>query len=476
MTKMLYGKEEKMSEVKENKMGTMPVGKLLFTMSLPMVISMLVQALYNVVDSIFVAKISENALTAVSMAFPVQNFMIAVASGTGVGVNALLSRSLGEKNEKRASAAACNGILLVLISFAAFALFGLFGSEAFYRSQFSAAELAKNPDGCEEIIKFGVQYMQIITIFSLGIFMQIIFERLLMSTGKTIFNMITQGTGAIINIVLDPVLIFGLLGFPKLGVAGAAVATVIGQFVGFILGFIFNMKFNHEINISLKKLKPQWDIIKLIYSVGLPSIIMLSIGSVMTYGMNKILMLYTSTAVSVFGVYFKLQSFIFMPVFGLNNGMVPIVAYNYGAKSRERIIKTIKYSIFAAIVIMFTGLAVFQLIPETLLSLFMSENSSAEFVTIGVDALRKISLSFLFAGFCIVVGSVFQALGNGVYSLIVSAARQLIVILPVAYAFGEIFGLSAIWFAIPIAEIASVALSIFFFVRIYKKKISVLNK
>lgn len=464
-----------MGEIKENKMGTMPVPKLLLTMSLPMVISMLVQALYNVVDSIFVAKISENALTAVSMAFPIQNLMIAVASGTGVGVNALLSRSLGEKKPERAGSAARNGIMLAVLSFVIFAIFGFFGSELFYKSQFSAAELAANPEGCEEIIRYGVEYMQIITIFSLGIFMQIICERLLMSTGKTIFNMITQGIGAIVNIILDPILIFGLAGFPELGVAGAAIATVAGQFIGFFLGLIFNHKYNHEISISFKGFKPDMDIIRTIYSVGLPSIIMLSIGSVMTYGMNKILMTYTPTAVSVFGVYFKLQSFVFMPVFGLNNGMVPIIAYNYGARNKTRIMHTIRLSVTTAIMIMIAGLVLFQLIPETLLNLFMSDNTSADFVTIGVDALKKISISFLFAGFCIVISSVFQALGNGVYSLITSATRQLIVILPAAYFLGKYFGLSAIWYAIPIAELASVTLIVLFAVLMYRKKIKPLE-
>lgn len=452
----------------ENKMGTIPVNRLLVTMSLPMIVSMLVQALYNIVDSAFVSRISEDALTAVSLAFPVQNLMIAIAAGTGVGINALLSRSLGEGNREAANRAAGNGILLGFLSAAAFVLFGCFFSETYFRSQFSAKDFEQNAAQCEAIISMGTDYLRICCIFSFGIFLQIVTERLLQSTGKTIYTMITQGLGAIINIILDPILIFGYLGLPKLGVAGAAVATVTGQLIAMMLGFVFNHAKNKELQLSPAYLRPHGRTIRTIYSVGLPSIIMQSISSVMTFGMNRILLLFSSTAVSVFGVYFKLQSFIFMPVFGLNNGMIPIIAYNYGARKKQRILATARLSVFIAVGIMTVGLLVFQLLPGPLLSIF---EASGEMLAIGIPALRIISLSFLLAGYCIIVGSVFQALGNGVYSLIISIARQLAVILPAAWLFAEIFGLGAVWFAFPLAELVSLALSTFFLRRIFRIKL-----
>ena len=446
----------------ENKMGVMPVPKLLITMSLPMVISMLVQALYNVVDSVFVAKINEAALTAVSLAFPVQNLMIAISAGTGVGINALLSRHLGEKKFEEANNVARNGIFLGMASYIVMALIGLFGSHLFFTVQ------TKDP----VIIRYGTQYMLIITIGSVGIFMQITFERLMQSTGRTIYNMITQGTGAVINIVLDPILIFGLFGLPRMEVAGAALATVIGQLVAVCMSLYFNCRKNPELNINMKGFRPDRTIIANIYKVGVPSIIMQSIGSVMVFGMNKILLIFSSTAAAVFGVYFKLQSFIFMPVFGLNNGMIPIVAYNYGARDKKRIMKTINLSVMIAVGIMILGLAIFQIFPAQLLRLF---DASEHMLEIGVPALRIISLSFIFAGYCIIVGSAFQALGNGVYSLIVSVARQLFVILPVAYLFAELFGLHMVWWAIPIAEIVSVVLSSLLFKRIIRQKVKPLG-
>lgn len=445
----------------ENKMGYMPIGKLLFSMALPMILSMLVQALYNVVDSIFVAQINENALTAVSLAFPIQNLMISFASGTGVGINALLSRSLGEKNFDRADKAANTGILLNLITCVGFALFGLLASRFYFSIQTSD----------QEIIAYGHQYMSIICIFSIGMFLQISFERLLQSTGKTFFTMITQGTGAIINIILDPILIFGYFGLPKMGVAGAAAATVIGQIIAMLLGIFFNLTKNHEIHIGGKKLKLHRQTAASIYQVGIPSIIMMSIGSVMTFGMNKILLMFSSTAAAVFGVYFKLQSFFFMPVFGLNNGMVPIVAFNLGARNKKRIMRTIKLSVIAACCMMLTGLLVFQLFPDILLELF---NASEEMMEIGCAALRTISWSYILAGFCIVCSSVFQALGNGVYSLIVSVCRQLLVILPVSYFLAVNFGLTIVWWAFPIAELVSLTLSLLLFGKIYRDKIAVL--
>lgn len=446
---------------KENKMGIMPIPKLLLSMSLPMIISMIVQALYNVVDSIFVSQISENALTAVSLAYPVQNLMIAVASGTAVGVNALLSRSLGEKNYQQVDKTANTSILLAVIGSLVFCLFGLFCSRIFFTIQ------TNDP----EIIEFGVQYMTIICCLSICVFMQVTLERLLQSTGRTFYTMITQGTGAILNIIFDPILIFGYFGFPKMGVTGAALATVFGQIVAMLLAAWFNIKCNHEIHVHPSHMRLEGKTIKAIYSVGIPSILMMSIGSVMTFGMNKILMVFSSTATAVFGVYFKLQSFFFMPVFGLNNGMVPIIAFNYGARKKDRITHTIRLSCTFAFVMMILGLIAFQLIPDKLLLLF---NASDDMIAIGSSALRTISWSYLFAGFCIVFSSVFQALGNGIYSLLISVARQLVVLLPAAFLLSKAFGLDAVWWSFPIAEIASITLSVVFFKQIYKNKIQIL--
>ena len=442
----------------ENKMGVMPIPKLLISMSLPMIMSMLVQALYNVVDSMFVAQLNENALTAVSLAFPIQNLMIAVAAGTGVGINALLSKSLGEKKFETANTIAKNGILLGILSSLVFAILGLLGSRLFFEIQTKDAQ----------IIEYGTQYMSVITIVSFGIFLQITFERLLQSTGKTIFNMITQGMGAIINIILDPILIFGWFGLPAMGVTGAAVATVIGQIFAALLGLFFNYKFNKEIHVSFKGFKPCRETIGNIYKIGVPSIIMQSIGSLTTFGINNILLMFSSTAATVFGVYFKLQSFVFMPVFGLTNGMIPIVAYNYGAQNKKRIYQTIKLSAAIAVGIMLVGVVIFQTFPKTLLGLF---EASEHMLEIGVPALRTISLSFVFAGFCIVSSCVFQALGNGVYSMLLSIARQIVIILPVAFTFAKLFGLNMVWFAYPIAEVFSVVICIFLLKHILKNKV-----
>jgi len=442
----------------EHKMGAMPIPKLLITMSLPMIISMLVQALYNIVDSIFVARIDEAALTAVSMAFPIQNLMIAVCSGTCVGVNALLSRSLGEQKPKDAQSAATNGLFLAVLGAIAFALFGIFGTRAFFASQ------TNDP----LIIEYGVQYLQICTIFSFGLFLEITLERILQSTGRTIYNMYSQGIGAITNIILDPIMIFGLFGFPALGIRGAAIATVLGQIFAMFLSLLFNLKFNSDISIKMKGFRPHGQTIRIIYAVGIPSIIMISISSAMTYGLNLILGALDTVAVTILGVYFKLQSFVFMPVFGLNNGMIPIIAYNYGAKNKKRIIDTIKLSIIIAIGIMLAGLVLFQTFSVQLLQLF---NASDNMLKEGVPALRQISLSFIFAGYCIIVSSVFQALGNGVYSLIVSIARQLLCILPAAYFLANTFGLHAAWYAFPLAEVVSLTLCTILFKRIYDQKI-----
>lgn len=446
---------------RENKMGFMPIPKLLFQMSLPMIISMLIQALYNVVDSIFVAQINENALTAVSLVFPIQNLMIAIAVGTSVGVNALLSRNLGERDFESANSAARNGLFLSFISYIVVAVVGALSAHTFMRVQTNDAQ----------IVEYGTTYMTIVTVCCFGCFMQIMFERLLQSTGRTFQTMISQATGAIINIIMDPILIFGLFGFPKLGVAGAGLATIFGQIVGMFLSMFMNIKMNKEINISFKGFRPSGTTIKKIYAVGVPTIVMQSIGSVMTFGFNKILLMFTPTATAVFGVYFKLNSFIFMPVFGLNNGMVPIVAYNYGARRKDRIAQTIKLSVITAVCMMLIGLALFMLIPAQLLGLF---NASADMLAIGVPALRIICISFLFAGYCIIIGSVFQALGNGVYSLIISLARQLFAILPAAFILAKVFGLNAVWWSFPIAEIVSLVITTIFLKKIYREKLSVL--
>lgn len=447
---------------KENKMGTMPVPKLLITMSLPMIISMLVQALYNIVDSIFVAKLSEDALTAVSLAFPIQNLMIAIGVGTGVGINALLSRSLGEKKFEQANLAAENGVFLAVISFLLTALVGIFGSRLFFVAQTSQ----------KTIVQYGIQYMEVITICSIGVYIQITMERLLQATGKTFYTMITQGTGAIINIILDPILIFGLFGFPRLEVAGAAIATVIGQIVGAALSTFFNIRVNKEIRINMKKFRPNKQIIGEIYRVGIPSIIMQSIGSVMVFGFNKILLVFNTTAAAVFGVYFKLQSFIFMPIFGINNGMVPIIAYNYGARNRKRIMDTIRLATLISIGIMILGVLLFQFFPKTLLGFF---DASDHMISIGIPALRIISIHFVLAGYSIIISSTFQALGNGVYSLIVSVARQLVVLLPCAWILAECFGLNAVWFSFPAAELISVLLCTLLFRRIDRLKLAPLE-
>ncbi|MCH5251119.1 MAG: MATE family efflux transporter [Lachnospiraceae bacterium] len=445
--------------MKENKMGTMPVNKLLITMSLPMVVSMLVQALYNVVDSIFVSKINENALTAVSLAFPIQSLMIAVAGGTCVGINAVLSRSLGEKDYEKVNKSACNGIIFMAFSYVIFLLIGIFGTTAFYRSQTDDME----------IVQFGIDYLTVICCCSLGIFTQFTFEKLLQSTGKTFYTMITQGTGAIINLILDPILIFGYFGMPRMGVKGAAVATVIGQIIAGILAICFNYAKNEEVKISSKGFKIDVSIVKQIYMIGIPSMIMQAIGSVMTYGMNLILISFTSTATAVFGVYFKLQSFVFMPIFGMNNGLVPILAFNYGAGKRDRFMKAMKLGLMYAVIMMLIGLSIFQLMPATLLRMF---DASETMIQIGVPALRTISISYLFAGFCIICITVFQSLGCAIYSMFISIARQLVVLLPAAYLLSRAGNVNYVWWAFPIAEFVSVCVTACFLIRVNKKVIS----
>ncbi len=445
--------------MQENKMGVMPIDKLIVSMSLPIMISMLVQALYNIVDSIFVAQINENALTAVSMAFPIQNLMIAVGVGTAVGMNALLARSLGEKDFDKVNKIAENGIFLAILSYLLFLVIGLFFSEMFFRSQ----------TNIEEIIIYGKQYMTVCCCLSLGIFIQIMFERMLQATGKTVYSMISQGVGAIVNIILDPILIFGLLGLPKMGITGAAVATVIGQIIAALVGLYLNQTRNHEVHLKFAHFRPNGKIIRQIYGIGVPSIIMQAIGSLMTYAMNLILITFTPTATAVFGVYFKLQSFVFMPVFGLNSGVIPIMAYNYGANKRSRVTKTLNHTILYAVVILAAGFLLFQAAPVPLLRMF---NASDHMIAIGVPALRIISFSFVPAAISIACSSAFQSLDKAVYSMFISIARQLVVLLPVAYLLAQVATVDFVWLSFPIAEVAALLLTLLFMKKLHKDVIS----
>ncbi len=443
-----------------NKMGTMPVGKLLINMALPMIIAMLVQALYNVVDSIYVSRISESAVTALSLAFPVQNILIGFATGIGVGVNALLSKSLGQGNQETANRAAGNGIFLTVVCTALFILFGIFGAKPYFAMQSNVTETVEG----------GASYTAICCIFSLGIFVEVLGERLLQSSGKTFYTLITQGTGAVINIVLDPVFIFGFepLGIAPMGISGAAVATVIGQWVAGVLAVIFNLKYNSDVQFSFEAIRPIKHAITPILTVGIPSIVMMAIGSVMNFGMNQILQGFSETATGVFGIYFKLQSFFFMPLFGINNATISIVAFNYGARKPKRITGTLKRSCATALGIMLLGLLAFQAVPHLLLGIF---NPSDEFLRIGIKALRTISLCFPAAAVCIALGASFQALGNGIYSTITSLCRQLVVLLPAAYLLSLAGEVTLVWWAFPVAEIASLTVTALFFLRIYRKKV-----
>jgi len=446
--------------LQENKMGVMPVGKLLANMALPMIISMLVQALYNVVDSIYVSRISESAVTAMALAFPVQNLQIGFAVGIGVGVNSLLSKSLGERNQEQANFTAGNGLTLMLIVSVGFMIFGLVGVGPYFRIQ---SEVAETVEG-------GIVYTRICCLLTVGVFVQILGERLLQATGRTVYTMIGQATGAITNIILDPVFIFGVpaLGIPAMGIAGAAVATVAGQWVGAALVWIFNFKCNPEVRFGLKYLKLRREVVGPILMVGIPSIIMNSIGSVMNFGMNQILQGFQETATGVFGIYFKLQSFFFMPLFGLNGATISIIAFNYGARKPERIVKTLKIASVSALCLMTAGLLVFQLLPQMLLNLF---NPSPAFMEMGCVALRTISWCFPIAAVCIVLGASFQALGNGIYSTITSICRQMLVLLPVAYLLSLSGNVNLVWLAFPIAELVSALTTVVLFRKIYRDKI-----
>ena len=466
-------KDDNMATSRENRMGTQSINSLLLSMSIPMIISMLVQALYNIVDTMFVAKLGTDALTALSLAFPVQNLLIAISVGTGVGVNALLSRSLGEKNFNRANATANNGIFLSFVSAFIVMILGFLAVKPYFESFGSS----------KNVIVLGTEYLSICMIASYGLFGQVMFEKLLQSTGKTSLSMVVQLSGAILNIILDPLLINGYWIFPKLGVGGAALATVIGQTAAMGFGLFINCKYNKEIKLSFRGvIKPDKDVIKRIYSVGVPSIFMASIGSVMTVAMNQIMRIFDATTAAtgqaVFGIYFKLQSFVFMPVFGLNNGMVPIVAYNFGAKNKERIKKTIKLSVIYACSMMAVGLLAFQIFPAQLLNIFdTGKDDMKQIIEIGTPMLRSISLSFVLAGFCIVAGSVFQALGHGVRSLVVSVCRQLVVLIPAAFLLAYFTGnIGLMWYSFPIAEIASLTMSALFLRKTYREEINTLQK
>ena len=445
-------------ELQENKMGVMPIGKLLFNMALPMIISMIMQALYNVVDSIYVSQVSESAVTALSLAFPVQNMQIGFGLGIAVGVNSLLSKSLGEKNQEAANYAAGNGIFLVIIAVALFMLFGVFGARPYFEMQSTV----------EETVEGGIAYTSICCVLTLGCFAQMLGERLLQSSGRTVYTMISQSTGAVINIILDPIFIHGWLGLPAMGVAGAAIATVIGQWIAAGMCLFFNLRFNPDVQLGLKYIRPRAQTLEPILAVGIPTLVMNSIGSVMNFGMNQIFQGFQETATGVFGIYYKLQSFFFMPLFGTNNATISIIAYNYGARKPERMTKTLRLALVTGLCFMLFGLTVFQLVPEALLGLF---NPSDEFLRMGIKALRIVSIHFPIAAVGIMLGASFQALGNGIYSTIVSLCRQLLALLPAAYLLSLTGNVDNIWWSFPISEVVSALVTLILYRRLYLAKI-----
>ncbi len=451
----------KTKAINADRMGTESTGKLLFSMSAPLCLSMLVQALYNIVDSIFVSRISEQALAATSLAFPIQSLMISFSVGMAVGMAALLSRSLGEENRQKAQDACYNGIFIALCGAVVFLLFGLFGTKWYFSTQTS------NP----VIMQYGTDYLSIVCSLSIGFILEVTFERVLQATGNTFYNMLSQCCGAIFNCIFDPILIFGLCGLPAMGIKGAAIATVAGQFLAMILAVVFNICRNHDVSVIWKNFKPQMSVIREILSVGVPSFFMQAITSIVTYIMNSILIAYSEAAVTVYGVYFKLQSFILMPIFGMNSGMVPIIAYNYGAKKKDRIISTMKYAVIASTCIMLLGTLLFNIFPEWFMKLF---NADGELLALGSRALAIISFHFIFAGFNIVVLSAYQALGNGTYALIISILRQIVILLPAAFILGKVFGINALWWCYPIAEAATTVVNIFLLRKTYNDKIKML--
>lgn len=432
-------------------MGTAPMLPLIISMALPAMFSMLVQALYNVVDSYFVAQISEDALTAVSLAYPIQMLLIAFGMGTAVGINSLISRRLGEGNQEAADSAASHGVLLGILNWVIFALFGLFFTRSFFEAYTSA----------ENIISMGSDYLSIVCIYSFGLFIEANFEKTLQATGNMIWPMIFQLTGAVTNIILDPIFIFTL----DMGVAGAAIATVIGQIAALVFSSIILLTREHAVKIHFRSFRFDWQTVKQIYIVGIPAIIMQAIGSVMTLAMNAILVAFSKTAVAVFGIYFKLQSFVFMPVFGLTQGLMPIMGYNYGARNRKRMLSCLKIGCVIGLLIMAAGTVLFWAIPDQLLMIF---EASDEMLRIGRPALQYISLCFMPAALGILSSTLFQAMGRGFYSLIVSILRQLVVLIPAAWLLSHI-SLTAVWFAFPIAEVFSLITSILLFLNLYRK-------
>ncbi len=447
----------------ENKMGTEPIRGLLISMSWPAILSMTINALYNIVDSIFVSRISEDALTAVSIIHPLQMIIIAVAVGSGVGANSLIARLLGAKRQKDANQAASTAIFISLLNYSLFLIAGLLIPELFVKGY---------ADPGTEIFEGACTYLRIVFIGSIFINIQVIIEKILQATGNMKAPMICSLTGCFVNIALDPILIFGYLGAPEMGVAGAAIATVIGQFASMTVGVFILLKGEHLVEIKLRGFEIDWKIVKGIYVVGLPSIVMQSIVSVMTVFYNSILVEYSTTAVAVLGVYFKLQSFAFMPVFGLNQGAMPLLGFNFGAKNRKRVVKTYKEALKIAVVIMAACTVIFQLIPEQLLSIF---DASPQMLEIGVPALRIISINFLPAAFGIMNGTVFQATGHGVYSLICSVLRQLIGILPLAYFFAKMWGVASSWWSFPCAEIIGLVYSFIMIKLLYEREIKTLK-
>ena len=450
-------------ELSQNKMGTARMFPLILSMAVPAMFSMLVQALYNIVDSYFVSQVSEKGLAAISLAFPIQNLLIAFGVGTAVGVTSLISRRLGQGRQDEADSAATHGILLSLCTYVLFALYGAFFTTPFFRM------FESDP----EIVQMGDTYISICCIFSFGLFVEISLEKILQATGNMIWPMIFQLVGAVSNIILDPILIFGMFGMPAMGVAGAAIATVGGQIIAMIFSIVVVVLREHAVRITFRGFRPHWRTVRDIYTVGLPAIVMQSIGTVMTMALNGILSAFSTAAYTVFGLYFKLQSFVFMPVFGLTQGLMPIMGYNYGARNKKRLLSALKQGCVIALIIMTLGLLVFLLFPAQLLGIF---NASRELLEIGVPALRIIASCFLFAALGIVSSTLFQAVGRGVYSLIVSLMRQLVVLVPAAWVLARITGeVNAVWWAFPIAEVFSLIASIFLFLRLYRKEIRVLE-
>ena len=456
-------KNRETTPLQDNKMAVMPVGKLLINMAVPMILSMLVQALYNVVDSVYISRSSQEAVTALGLAFPVQNVQIGFAVGIGVGVNSMLSKSLGEGNREKANLVAGNGIFLALVASAIFMLFGLFGTGTYYRLQ------TEN----EAILTNGIWYSTICCVFTMGIYFEVLFERMLQATGRTLHTMLTQGLGAVVNIVLDPVFIFGVewLNIPAMGAAGAAIATVTGQWAAAALALVLNITSNPDVQLRVKNIKPNLAVIKPILSIGVPSIIMNSVSSVMNFSMNQILMGFEAvgeTATAVFSIYYKLQSFFFMPLFGLNNATISVVAFNYGARNPQRITKTLKLAVCGALCFMLAGLAAFELMPDVLLGFF---NLSGTFADIGRVALRTIAWHFPLAAVSIALGASFQALGKGMYSTITSLCRQMLALLPAAFLLSLSGNVNLVWWAFPIAETISLTVTLICFARIYRKRI-----